>query len=67
MLHVAEAQKKGLDRHMSCTPMYWTRVCPAPPLCFCVFDPIDCRGTHLVWRRDRSRSRSLGGETATDG
>lgn len=64
MLHVAEAQKK-LNRHMSCTPMYWTRVCPAPPPC--VFDPIDSRGTHLVWRRDRSRSRSLGGETATDG
>jgi hypothetical protein len=28
------SSSKGLDRHMSCTPMYWTRVCPAPPLCF---------------------------------
>ena len=27
---------RKVDRHMSCTPMYWTRVCPAPP---CVFEP----------------------------
>ena len=68
----AEAQKK-LIRDLRAKA--WTDTChvhpctgpvcvPPPP---CVFDTIDCRGTHLVWRRDRSRSRSLGGETATDG
>ena len=61
------SSSKGLDRHMSCTPMYWTRVCPAPPLCF--------RHNRLHREGDASRveagSISVAvarrGETATDG